>query len=136
MRMRSSAFAVVLAAGIAACGPPGPMSLDGVTILRHKPLSASPAALFTGTVHFRDGCVWGDLDGTGEAQVMVWPPDSRLEHRDGRLVLVVDAVVLTDGDGFSIGGGQEPIEFIRELAGPIPDECLADLYWLGSDINP
>lgn len=135
MRLRSSVVVVVLISSIAACGPPGPMSLDGVTILRHKFLTASPAALFTGTVHFRDGCVWGDAEPTGEAQVMVWPPSSRLPHRDGRLVLVVDDVVLEDGDSFSIGGGQEPVAFIRELAGPIPDECLADLYWLGSDIN-
>jgi hypothetical protein len=136
MRSRGGVIAVGLALAVAACGSPGPVTVDGVTILRHKILGASPAALFSGTLHFRDGCVWGDAEPSGEAQVMVWPRSSHLERRDGRLVLVVDDVVLEDGDSFSIGGGQEPIELIRELAGPIPDECLADLYWLGNDINP
>ena len=134
MRARFFLASIVLTSAVAACGTPGPMTVDGVTILRHKPLEGSPAALFEGTVHFRDGCVWGD-DSSGETQVIVWPPSARLEHRDGRLVLVLDDVMLEDGDRFSIGGGQEPADFIRELAGPIPDQCRADLYWLGSDIN-
>jgi hypothetical protein len=134
--MRSRAvLALGLVFAVAGCGSPGPMTLDGVTILRHKVMTDSPAALFSGTIHFRAGCVWGDA--VGETQVMVWPPTSRLDRRDGHLVLVVDDVVLEDGDTFSIGGGQyKDVEFIRGLAGAIPNECLSDLYWLGNDINP
>jgi hypothetical protein len=137
MRLLRSVAAIVLASSIAACGSPGPMTLDGVTILRHGFMNGYPAALFAGTVHFREGCVWADAEGSGESQVIIWPPMSRLEHRDSRLVLLVDGIVLEDGDSFSIGGGQEPPEFARELAGPIPEACVTELYWLGGpDINP
>lgn len=134
MTRRRGPAAIALAAVLAGCGG-SPMTLDGVTILRHGVMSGGPAALLTGTVHFRDGCVWADA--FGEAQVVIWPTSSRLDHRDGRLVLVVDDVVLEDGDSFSIGGGQyNDIEFVRGLAGSIPDPCVANLYWLGTDINP
>ena len=122
-----------LAMGVAGCG--SPMTVDGVTVLRHGITNGGPAALLTGTVHFRDGCVWADA--FGESQVVVWPWSARLDHADGELVIVVDDVTLRDGDQFSIGGGQfTDVAFIRGLAGSIPDACLASLYWLGGEVSP
>lgn len=136
MRYRGGILAIGLAFAAAACGSPGPVTVDGISLLRRGVMNGYPAALFTGTVHFRDGCVWADS--ATDTQVMVWPPSATLVRGiEGQLVLVVDGIELEDGDSFSIGGGQfDDIEFIRSLAGGIPEACRAGLYWLGSEMVP
>lgn len=100
------------------------MTLDGFTIMRHGFMNEGPAALYTGPVEFRNGCV-GAVAGTdatsGGLMPIVWPPTARLARETGELVLIVDDLIIHRGDVVSIGGGEyNDVAFIEQLSGRIP----------------
>jgi len=125
---------LALALAAAACVAGSPAMLDGVTILRYGLLNGSPAALITGTIDFRDGCVF--IDANGEGQVVIWPSSTTLQHAGEEVVVVAQGLTLHDRDVVKLGGGQySDVQFVRGLTGSIPDVCLADLYWLASSVE-
>jgi hypothetical protein len=126
----------VLAWLLAACGPPGPVTLDGTTIMRHGLLAAKPAALLErATIVFRNGCVGTEVLPTGEFQPIVWPPTAFLSHQEDAVALVVDGLVIHHLDRANVGGGEIDADFAEELSGPIPAACRADRYWLAGDVS-
>jgi hypothetical protein len=137
MRPRRGVLAVGLAIGIAACGPPGPMTLDGVTIMRHGVMNGGPAALLEGaTIVFRDGCVGTDVLPTGEFEPIIWPASAFLSHQGDELVLVVDGLVIHHLDAANVGGGEvNDVAFVEQLSGAIPEACRSDLYWLAGEVS-
>jgi hypothetical protein len=129
------ALVIGLALGIAACGSPGPMTLDGVTIMRHGVMNGGPAALYTGPIRFKDGCVVGDMP-DAEFVPIIWPPTASLSHEGNALVLVVNGLVIHDGDEAAIGGGEyQDIDFVEQLSGAIPEACRGELYWLAGEVS-
>ena len=137
MRVRRGVIAVGMALVLADCGPPGPITLDGVTIMRHKFLTESPAALLDGaTIEFRDGCVGTDVLPTGQFEPIIWPPTASLAHQGVELVLVVDGLLIHHLDAVSVGGGEvNDLAFVEQLSGPIPEACRANLYWLAGEVS-
>jgi hypothetical protein len=135
MRSPRRVIAVGLVSVVAACGSPGPMTLDGVTIMRHGFMNGGPAALLSGTtIVFRDGCVGTDL--TTGFEPIIWPPMARLGHEGDELVLVVDGLVIHHLDAANVGGGEyADAAFVEQASGAIPDACRADRYWLATEIS-
>jgi len=132
---RREVLAVGLAFAVAACGSPGPMTVDGVTIMRHGFMNGGPAALYTGPVKFERGCVVGDMPDAAFTPI-IWPPTASLGHQGNELVLLVDGLVIHDGDQASIGGGEyTDVEFVEQLSGPIPEACRAEYYWLAGEVT-
>ena len=139
MGLRRGALAIGLAlgVGVAACGTPGPMTLDGVTIMRHGVMNGGPAALLEGaTIVFRDGCVGTDVLPTGEFEPIIWPPTAVLSHQGDELVLVVDGLAIHHLDAIDVGGGEyHDLAFVEQLSGAIPQACRAKLYWLAGEVT-
>lgn len=125
-----------LALAVAACGSPGPMTVDGVTIMRHGYLNARPAALLErATIVFRNGCVGTDVLPTGDFEPIIWPPSARLSHEGEQLVLVVDGLVIHHLDAADVGGGEyNDIAFVERMSGAIPAACRAGRYWLATEV--
>jgi hypothetical protein len=135
MGSRACVLAVGLSLCVAGCAWPGSMTLDGVTIMRHGFMNGGPAALYTGPIRFENGCIVGDLPDAAFAPI-IWPPLSRLSHEGSDLVLVVDGLVIHDGDQLKVGGGEyTDLGFVEQLSGPIPDACRAELYWLAGEVS-
>jgi hypothetical protein len=135
MGRREAFLAVGLFSCAAACGSPGPMTLDGVTIMRHGPTNVGPAALYTGPVALKDGCVAQGAGLDADLIPIIWPPTAGLSHQADAVVVLVDGLVVHDGDVVSIGGGEIDAAFAEELSGPIPAACRADLYWLAGEVS-
>ena len=137
MQAREAILAVALGFTISACGSPGPMTLDGVTIMRHGVMDGGPAALLSGaTIAFRNGCVGTDILPTGDFEPIIWPPTARLSHVGDELVLVVDGLVIRHLDAANVGGGEyADTPFVEQLSGPIPGACRADRYWLATQVT-
>ena len=137
MRLLRAVLAVGLALGVVACGSPGPMTVDGITIMRHGAMNSGPAALLSGaTIVFRDGCVGTDMLPTGEFEPIIWPPTARLSHEGDELVLVVDGLVIHHLDAANVGGGEyDDLTFVEQLSGAIPAACRSDRYWLATQVT-
>jgi hypothetical protein len=136
MWSRGGVSAVGLALAVASCASPGPMALDGVTIMRHGYMGEGPAALLErATIVFRDGCVGTDVLPTGNFEPIIWPPGARLSHQGDDVVLVVDGLVIHHLDAANVGGGEyNDVAFIERLSGAIPEACRADRYWLATEV--
>ena len=137
MGQRAGLAALGLALLLAGCGSPGPMTLDGFTIMRHGFMTEGPAALLEGaTIVFRNGCVGVEVLPTGEFEPIIWPPTATLTHEDGGLVLVVDGVVIHHLDAADVGGGEYvDLAFVERFSGAIPAACRAERYWLATVVS-
>jgi hypothetical protein len=136
MLSRRGVLALGFALGVAGCGPPGPMTLDGVTIMRHGFMDGGPAALYTGPVRFEEGCVVASAGLDAAFVPVIWPPTAALSHAGDELVVLVNGLVIHDGDQASIGGGEyKDVDFVEQLSGPIPEACRAEYYWLAGEVS-
>lgn len=135
MHKRAIVAGLSLAALGAGCASPGPMTLGGITIMRHGIMNGGPAALYSGPVVFREGCVEAVFsDGTFEP--IIWPPTAQLVSQGDELLLVVDGLIIHHTDPVEIGGGEyTDLEFVAELSGPVPEACRADRYWLATGVT-
>ncbi len=128
-------LAIGLALCCAACGSPGPTTLDGITIMRHGFMDSSPAALYTGPVVFKDGCVVAGANLDSDFVPVLWPPDGGLGHEGQEVILLVGGLAIHDGDQLAIGGGEyADLDWVRHLSGTIPESCRADYYWLAGSV--
>jgi hypothetical protein len=116
------------------------MTIDGVTLLRYGFLSGQPTAAVEGTIRIRDGCVWIESESLPDAPTLLrpvlWPSSSRLEHGESGVQVVIQGVRLDDGQEATLGGGAySDRAFVVTLVGSLPSECLADDYWLATEVN-
>ena len=115
------------ACGLGGSGEAAPTTVDGVTLLRHggSDDDAYPAALGSGTLVVRDGCV--AMKGErGPGVFVLWPPGYDLRTRDARTeVLDTDGdLVGAPGDPITLGGGFGGLSWADELTGgAIPGAC-------------
>lgn len=133
------ARSILLAAApviVAACAQGTPMTVEGVTILRYGSLTGSPQAVTAGTIEFAGGCVVLDHGDEFGTRVVIWPSGARLDNSGGVLKVIVGDVSLTPGDRVSLaGGGYDGVASVEGLVGAIPPACIAERYWLATDID-
>ena len=128
---------MIVLATIVGCG--GPVTADGITILRYGPQIGGPAALTSGTLRFISGCVILeniDANGAPTGQLVIWPPGTDLRVVDGQVFVAVGAVLATDGDEVRLGGGQYSDQaWVEKLVDAPVGPCESNLYWLATGMT-
>ena len=130
MRVRFISLVVcfAVAASLVACSRVGPSAPDGLFFPTVPRQDAYPAALFSGQLVERSGCLVGGHGGP----VLLWPDGYRARTaQDGRTQVLDenDAVVGTVGENVSLGGGHVGAGFDTGATEQTPDACGGD-YWL------
>jgi hypothetical protein len=135
MRVR----AILLVTALAACGPPAPSAaeVEGLFYPRHEaPYGEGDMAGLDGTLEFRDGCLLID-SGDGSSLLPIWPRDTMPGVINNLpVILTVERVLVTEtGEQRLFGGSQVDEARATELAGPIPEPCTADGYWIVTRVD-
>lgn len=105
-------------------------------MLRTGFLTGGPTALASGTLEFRDGCIWL-MEAPGASVLVLWPHDADLDTSAGAIAVTFQNHRFAEGDRMTLGGGEEKdLEHVRSLVGSLPDECITDRYWLTTTITP
>lgn len=124
-----------MALAVVGCAPGNDVA-GGITMLRYGPMPGSPAAIATGTLRLRDGCIWLD-DGEEPAAVVLWPWSAHFGAIEAPLRVVVGNVFAADGDTVQMAGGEylDQMDFVETLVGSVPEPCRVDRYWLASTLE-
>lgn len=124
-RRRLTAIAVTVVT-VAGCAEHGSVTVDGVTLHVHaRPATGGMAALVTGTLVGRDGCVLLEQDdgaGGTTAYPVVWPLGTRLVATEPVTLELLDGTRVTEGDRLTGGGGYLQPEHVSVA---IDDDCHA-----------
>jgi len=140
---RAVLLAILIAAfAAAACGPQPASPAEGAAqpstafLARHKPMNGGPAAIVSGTLVERDGCLL--LEVAGGTALALWPPDASAWVIDG-MTTIVDGKgrpAVAVGGMASFGGGYDyPLDWAETQAGPIPERCRTGTYILVNDLE-
>ena len=119
---------LVVATSLVACSRAGPSAPDGLFFPTVPRQDAYPAALFSGQLVERSGCLVAGKDGP----VLLWPDGyTARTAQDGRTQVLDenDAVIGTVGENVSLGGGNVGASFDTRATGQTPDAC-GHVYWL------
>jgi hypothetical protein len=138
VRARCSPFRPVLAAALVIAGACTPGQAAGV-YFPSVTMSEEPTALLDATLHREGRCLV--LSAGGETMLALWfskfapiEVEGRIAiTSDGRTPLVVEGVPARFGGG----GGYRDAEhrdFVEQLVGPIPEDCVRPSYWLVADL--
>ena len=136
-------LALALALLLIACqGPavPSPPSSTGVFFPQHG--LTSQAGLPTGDLQARLRLVGGCLvlQSEGGAYLALWPASYRLRQGESVAIEGDNGLSLPVGQVVHVGGGLYPDDqrsFVEELiGGPLESRCLAEGYWLVSEVLP
>ncbi len=126
--MVSLVVCLVVATSFVACSRAGPSAPDGLFFPTVPRQDAYPAALFSGQLVERSGCLVGGKGGP----VLLWPDGyTARTAQDGRTQVLDenDAVIVTVGENVSLGGGNVGASFDTAATQQTPDACGHD-YWL------
>jgi hypothetical protein len=136
------ATALIAAFVAGACGPQPASPAEGAAqpstafLARHKPMNGGPAAIVSGTLVERDGCLL--LEVAGGTTLALWPPDASAWVIDG-VTTIVDGKgrpAVAVGGPASFGGGYDyPLDWAETQAGPIPERCRTGTYILVNDLE-
>jgi len=95
------------------------------------------AALLSGTLVLRDGCLGVSTGADFVGELIIWQPDYYLNRRDGALEILdrTGTVVARVGAPIRIGGGEVPrsVDLERQLRAPLPASCTGP-YWLMGEL--
>lgn len=92
-----------------------------------------PGALAKGRLDARSGCLF--LDAGDQESLLLWPSVYTLDGTDSPIVTTDQGEELHVGDVVTLGGGERSREQAEDLiAGPIPNRCTAQNYWLVSSV--
>jgi hypothetical protein len=123
-----------------------PVAPPGIAFPTYEAEGPHPGALLDGTLEVEGGCVYLAKD--GERWLGLWPNDLRAEL-DGDRLRIVDgrgSVLVTEGGGILVGGGERRASemggfaalesWFAEISGTtIPTGC-GHLIWQVSGIEP
>lgn len=113
----------------AACQPGSRETRDGVTLLRHGGMGAGLSQSITGTIRFRDGCIWVD-DRAEEPALLIWPPGARFRAEDGQLKVALELEAFASGDAVLVAGDERTSRVeVENRVGILPASCVASRYW-------
>ncbi len=128
VRFVSVVVSLLVATSLAACSNAGPSAPDGLFFPTVPRQDAYPAALFSGPLVERSGCIVGGNGGP----VLLWPDGyTARTAQDGRTQVLDenDAVIGIVGENVSLGGGHVGASFDTRATEQTPDNCGHD-YWL------
>ena len=131
MRVRFSSLVVCLAVvtSFTACTHAQPSAPDGLFFPTVPRQDAYPAALLSGQLVVRSGCV---MAGGRGGSILLWPDGYTARAGvDGRMQVLDEngAVVGTEGDTVTVGGGTVGASFDTRATQGTPEAC-GHHYWL------
>jgi hypothetical protein len=130
MFRRAGIAALVLSLISCTSGATGPVTREGVTLIRHTfgPGGAYPSALAIGTLTVQAGCVALRSDGSDSAFVL-WPGGYDFANGSDGLQVVDGGgnLIGVMGDEVSLGGGYTELPKAQDLTdGAVPSSCRVD----------
>lgn len=89
-----------------------------------------------GVLAFRDGCLWID-SADGATFLPIWPGDTMPGVINSLPVILMEDsdLVVETGEARLFGGSQVDAGRAAEIAGPIPEACAAEAYWLVTQVD-
>jgi len=111
-----------------ACG------MTGIRLPSHHLAGEGPAALKTGTLTDRGGCLF--IEAGPDRSAVIWPQGF---SRDGDLIYQGDRMIARVGSLIELGGGgysEDQYNFLRTLMDQdLPSACREGAYWLTTSVR-